>query len=253
MALSVELLILAAAWAALGWGAWSLRLLEESTVQGLTAAALGLAALGVFALLLGALWSLRRGLGKARLLRAGSVAVGALSSGAAIAAGLLVVWRNTPAGHAAMLQLTRDTKPWVSTTLVVPESEVRALPPSDRAPRRLALLLRFTGELERGGARLLLGTDTGVPCQWPGPALHLELRELVKLGIEPLVALRSATSAPARFLDPAGSFGRVAPGQRADLLLVEGNPLEQPDALAHPRGVMVRGRWLTTQELPAAR
>ena len=61
--------------------------------------------------------------------------------------------------------------------------------------------------------------------------------------------LRSATVVPAAFLGKSKEFGTVAAGQRADLLLVAGNPLENLAVLKRPSGVMVRGRWLPRQKL----
>lgn len=46
-----------------------------------------------------------------------------------------------------------------------------------------------------------------------------------------------------------GAWGVVAPGARADLVLVEGDPLLRLDALRRPIGVMVRGRWLDRSAL----
>ena len=58
------------------------------------------------------------------------------------------------------------------------------------------------------------------------------MRLLVTLGMTPSDVLRAATSAPAAFLDPDGRFGKIAPGWRADLLLVRGDPTRNIDALS---------------------
>ena len=94
------------------------------------------------------------------------------------------------------------------------------------------------------GARFFVGTDSGVHGVFPGASLHRELRRLVRLGMGPINALRAATSAPAAFLDPDARFGQIAVGQRADLLLVRGNPTEDVAALAEIDGV-----WLTGARL----
>ena len=78
---------------------------------------------------------------------------------------------------------------------------------------------------------MFVGSDSGVHGVFPGASLHQEIRLLVELGMPPLVALRAATSTPAAFLDPAASFGHVGPGQRADLLLIRGDPSEDIQAL----------------------
>ena len=97
------------------------------------------------------------------------------------------------------------------------------------------------------GAELLVGTDSGVHGVFPGASLHRELRVLVRLGMAPIEALRAATSAPAAFLDPKGrfGFGRIAVGQRADLLLVRGDPTQDITALSAVDGVWLAGARLT--------
>ena len=73
---------------------------------------------------------------------------------------------------------------------------------------------------------LLAATDVGVPLQIPGISLHVELGRLVEAGLTPLEALQAATINAARVLDMADSLGTVDPGQLADLVLLEANPLE---------------------------
>jgi imidazolonepropionase-like amidohydrolase len=77
--------------------------------------------------------------------------------------------------------------------------------------------------LRGGGVPILAGTDAPNPGTWHGISLHRELELLVRAGLTPLEALRAATSAPAdAFRLP--DRGRIAPGKRADLLLVAGDP-----------------------------
>jgi hypothetical protein len=66
-----------------------------------------------------------------------------------------------------------------------------------------------------------------------------------------LAASGAATVEPARFLGREHDFGRIAPGQRADLLLLEGNPLEDIAVLGEPQAVVLRGRWLPRAEIDA--
>ena len=79
--------------------------------------------------------------------------------------------------------------------------------------------------LEAAGVPILAGTDAPNPGTTYGASLHGELELYVEAGLTPLQALISATSAPAAaFHIP--DRGRIAPGLRADLLLVNGNPDE---------------------------
>jgi imidazolonepropionase-like amidohydrolase len=70
---------------------------------------------------------------------------------------------------------------------------------------------------------ILAGSDAPNPGTAHGASLHHELELLVRAGLTPIEALRAATSAPARRFGLADR-GRIAPGQRADLLLVAGDP-----------------------------
>ena len=108
------------------------------------------------------------------------------------------------------------------------------------------------GVLRESGARFLLGTDAANPLMVAGFSVHEELETLVRDGgFSPYEALLAATRNAAEFLgDDTG--GRVQRGARADLVLVEANPLTDLNTLRAPRGVMVGGRWLDRTELDAA-
>ena len=96
----------------------------------------------------------------------------------------------------------------------------------------------------------MVGTDAmGMELVAPGSSLHRDLQLLLASGLSPYEAMRSATVVPAAFLGKTKEFGRIVMGQRADLLLVAGNPLENLSVLKRPIGVMVRGRWLPRQKL----
>lgn len=96
--------------------------------------------------------------------------------------------------------------------------------------------------LHEAGMTILAGSDvqSGV---FPGASLHRELVGLVAAGLSPVEAIRAATLEPARFLtesdDP--SFGIVAVGKRADLILVEGDPTSDVGALEALRSVILNG------------
>lgn len=110
---------------------------------------------------------------------------------------------------------------------------------------------RIARALHDAGVPLLAGSDAGgfQLSLVPGLALHRELELLVDAGLTPLEALRAATSVPGRFLAPGDPSGVLAPGRRADLLLVDGNPLEDVGNIRRIAGVAVAGRWLDRAEL----
>jgi imidazolonepropionase-like amidohydrolase len=124
--------------------------------------------------------------------------------------------------------------------------------------RQLTLQEVLTKRLAGAGVLLVTGTDAPVNCL-PGEALHEELQLLAKSGLGNYAALRTATFNPGIFVaaeirSQAGDrFGVIAPGARADLLLVDGNPLQHLSALERISGSMVAGHWRPQQELVRAR
>ncbi|HKE00213.1 MAG TPA: amidohydrolase family protein, partial [Planctomycetota bacterium] len=110
---------------------------------------------------------------------------------------------------------------------------------------------KMTGLLHAAGARLILGTDMGNPWVVPGFSAHEELRNLVDSGLSPFEALRAATSSPAEMLGVPGEFGTVAAGARADLVLLDADPLADVANAQRVSGVMARGRWLPRADLQA--
>lgn len=82
--------------------------------------------------------------------------------------------------------------------------------------------LELTGAAHRAGVKLLAGTDYIVA----GLDLHRELEQLVLAGLSPRDALFTATAAPAEYYAMSESYGTVAAGKTADLLLLDANPLE---------------------------
>jgi imidazolonepropionase-like amidohydrolase len=105
------------------------------------------------------------------------------------------------------------------------------------------------------GVRVMLGTDAGIWGNPPGFSVREELELLVASGLSPYEALRAATVAPAEFLNRhvhgARQPGAAAEGNRADLLLLKANPLEDVGNVANRAGVMARGRWLPEERLRA--
>ena len=96
----------------------------------------------------------------------------------------------------------------------------------------------------KAGVRIAAGADSGTPLNFHGSLLP-ELELMVKYGMTPLEAIRSATSEAADALGLAGETGRIAPGYAADLLAVAGQPAERIGALSDVRLVLARGAVVT--------
>lgn len=119
--------------------------------------------------------------------------------------------------------------------------------------RYLALRRQMLRTLGEAGAPLLMGTDSPQVFNVPGFALHRELVVAREAGLTPWQVLESGTRNVARYASEVlkldGRFGTVAPGQRADLVLLEGDPLRDLANLQRRTGVMAGGRWLPWSEL----
>jgi imidazolonepropionase-like amidohydrolase len=122
----------------------------------------------------------------------------------------------------------------------------------DAATARQAILVRrqLIRALRDAGAGLLLGSDSPQIFNVPGFSLHRELELLVRAGLTPFEALSAGTKNAAAFLAD-DSYGTVAAGKVADLVLLDANPLEDILNSRRIHGVMLRGRWLPRTELDA--
>lgn len=94
------------------------------------------------------------------------------------------------------------------------------------------------------GVPLLAGTHTAAitPFIYPGFSLHDELQAMVRAGMRPIDALRSATLEPARALGRESTLGSVATGRLADLVLLDANPLEDISHTRRIHAVLANGR-----------
>ena len=103
-------------------------------------------------------------------------------------------------------------------------------------------------------AHFVAGTDSGggYPYMVPGLALHEELRIMHSVGMSPYEALQTATTEAAKAMRRESKFGTIAVGQRADLIVLAGNPLADLGSLESIQGVVARGIWLPKPVLDAA-
>jgi imidazolonepropionase-like amidohydrolase len=117
------------------------------------------------------------------------------------------------------------------------------------AARYLALRRQALKAFADVGAPLLMGTDSPQLFMVPGFALHRELTMIAEAGLTPFQMYESGSKNVARYvaeqLKQDGRFGTVAVGNRADLVLLDANPLETVGNLTKRAGVMVGGRWVS--------
>jgi imidazolonepropionase-like amidohydrolase len=122
--------------------------------------------------------------------------------------------------------------------------------PDSRENRQefIALRRRFIKALHDNGVPFLLGSDAPQLWNVPGFSAHRELGALVAAGLTPYQALRTGTVNVAKFMGEEGRAGVVRTGARADLLLLDANPLDAIVNTLRINGVVVNGRWIGPTE-----
>jgi hypothetical protein len=138
------------------------------------------------------------------------------------------------------LEATRQAGVWNCPTLSVMVKSIQYKALWGPLYRRLVKVLH------EAGAGLLLGSDDD--GKKPG-SVHTELRELVRAGLTPYQALETGTKNVALFYGTLDETGTVAAGKRADLVLLQANPLADIRHTTRLAGVMIGGRWLPREEL----
>ncbi len=135
---------------------------------------------------------------------------------------------------------------WLAARLTAPPDEA-----ADPAAR-LALMQPMwetIASIAAAGGRIIAGTDT--PIVPYGLGLLLEIEQLAEAGLGPAGAIRAATVTAAEALGLSGELGVIAPGALADLVLLEGDPLEDIRNLRRVRAVVSDGRLATLDQLLA--
>jgi imidazolonepropionase-like amidohydrolase len=136
---------------------------------------------------------------------------------------------------------------WVNLTEKGFRNDPRVTP--EMKTRYLELRTKLILALHRAGVGFLLGSDAPQIWNVPGFSAHRELAYLVDAGLTPYQALESGTRNVARYFGTEARTGTVATGKRADLVLLDANPLESIGAVNQQAGVMVGGRWLSRDEI----
>ncbi|HEY9384201.1 MAG TPA: amidohydrolase family protein [Gemmatimonadales bacterium] len=125
-----------------------------------------------------------------------------------------------------------------------------SVPPGADSVGRAMLAKRMAqlAAMQRAGVAVLTGTDAPLRNSPPGFGLHEEMRLLVQGGMTPFAVLRAATLEPARYFGSLDSAGSVAPGRRADLVLLDANPLLDIRNTRRIHAVVAAGRLYGPRE-----
>lgn len=103
--------------------------------------------------------------------------------------------------------------------------------------RQFSKYIAIVGALHKAGIPIVAGTDQSVP----GYSLYREMELYVEAGFTPMEAIQAATIVPARAMKLDGELGTVEAGKRADLILVDGNPLENIHNIRNVKTVITGG------------
>ena len=103
--------------------------------------------------------------------------------------------------------------------------------------------------LNKEGHGMLLGSDAPQLFNVPGFSIHHEIQGMLGAGMTPLEIIQSGTIHPAAYFNMEDAFGEIKVGLDADLVLLEANPLDDMQALKRVFGVMLKGKWISKEEI----
>ena len=148
-------------------------------------------------------------------------------------------WALSPPAWRA-LYLRANTRYW--------SDSARLVRTEARRRRFVEVRNRLVKAIVDSGGKILAGSDSPEWFMTYGFTLHRELAALVDAGLTPWQALLAATRHPAEFLGAETEWGTVAPGRRADLVLLAGDPRADIHNTSRIAGVSIGGRWLDDAE-----
>lgn len=123
-------------------------------------------------------------------------------------------------------------------------------PPTEaRRKRYVEVRNRLVKEIADAGGKIMAGSDAPEWFLGYGFTLHRELESMVLAGLTPYQALATATINPAEFLHAQSEWGTIAVGKRADLVLLNANPLDDIRNTTKIEGVCIGGKWLMKEKL----
>lgn len=120
---------------------------------------------------------------------------------------------------------------------------------SKTGARVIELRRKMLKGLRDAGAKIALGTDSPQVFSVPGFSIHREMQLMVAVGFTPFEVLQSGTRNVAEYFGTLSETGTLEQGKRADVILLDANPLTDISNVARRAGVIVAGRWLPEREI----
>ncbi|HEU4714975.1 MAG TPA: amidohydrolase family protein [Pyrinomonadaceae bacterium] len=121
--------------------------------------------------------------------------------------------------------------------------------PMEKREKYIAIRNKLVKAIYDAGGRVMAGSDTPEWLMLYGYTLHLEMVDLRDAGLSNYAALEAATRNPASFFGTSDKTGTIAIGKRADLVLLDANPLDDVANTQKRTGVMLKGKYYTQAEM----
>ena len=121
--------------------------------------------------------------------------------------------------------------------------------PIEKREKYIAIRNKIVKAIYDAGGRVMAGSDTPEWLMLYGHTLHLELIDLRDAGLSNYAALEAATRHPALFFGTIDKTGTIEKGKRADLVLLDANPLDDIANTQKRAGVMLKGKYFAQAEM----
>lgn len=157
---------------------------------------------------------------------------------------------NTPQAD-SLVQLIVQHQTYVSPTLAIFEYRLEGENTDSVKAQGFQKMMAFVGKAKKAGAPVVVGSHSYVPYADFGWAFQREMELLAESGLTNSEVIVAATMENARFFRIEDRLGSIEAGKQADLILLNGNPLEDIKAMYNIEKVMLNGIWVSSS-LPTA-
>ncbi len=133
---------------------------------------------------------------------------------------------------------------FLSPTLTVFERRTGDKGVKDYEAKGFANMLEFVGMAHAAGVKIVIGSHNSGPYAQPGMAYQREMELFVEAGMTPMEVIQSSTLLNAHYFRSVGRIGSIEKGKLADLILIDGNPLQNISVMKNISHVMLNGGWV---------